>query len=64
MGLSVAQAAGRFGVRISEYRELGAGDRWPSFETYDRICKLFGWPQTFLRSRIPILQVSRQIYDV
>jgi hypothetical protein len=20
----------------------------PSFETWDRICKLFGWPQTFI----------------
>jgi transcriptional regulator with XRE-family HTH domain len=48
-GLSVAQAVGRFGVRPSEYRELEAGERWPSFETYDRICKLFGWPQAFTR---------------
>jgi hypothetical protein len=29
------------------YRELESGERWPSFDTYDRICKLFGWPQTF-----------------
>jgi DNA-binding XRE family transcriptional regulator len=47
-GLTVGQAAWRFGVRPSEYRQLEAGERWPSFETYDRICKFFGWPQTFL----------------
>jgi transcriptional regulator with XRE-family HTH domain len=46
-GLSIAQAARRFGVRPSEYREIEAGTRWPSFETYDRIATLFGWPQTF-----------------
>jgi transcriptional regulator with XRE-family HTH domain len=46
-GLSIAQAAGRFGMRVPELRDLEAGTRWPSFDTYDRICKLFGWPQTF-----------------
>jgi hypothetical protein len=35
------------GVSIREYRELEAGERSPSFETWDRICKLYGWPQTF-----------------
>jgi hypothetical protein len=28
-------------------RELEAGARSPNFETWDRICKLFGWQQTF-----------------
>jgi hypothetical protein len=37
------------GVSIREYRELEAGARSPSFETWDRICKLFGWPQTFVK---------------
>jgi hypothetical protein len=46
-GLSVVQAAAHFDVRPSEYRELEAGERWPSFDTYDRMCELFGWPQTF-----------------
>jgi DNA-binding XRE family transcriptional regulator len=46
-GLSVGQAAWRFGVNPAVYREIEAGTRWPSFETYDRICKLFGWPQAF-----------------
>jgi hypothetical protein len=35
------------GVSIREYRELEAGSRSPSFETWDRICNLFGWPQAF-----------------
>lgn len=44
-GLTVGQAAWRFGIPPSEYRQLEAGER---FDTYDRICKLFGWPQTFV----------------
>jgi hypothetical protein len=38
----------RLGVTVREYRELEAGERWPTFETWDRICKLYGWPQTFV----------------
>ena len=45
-GWSIGQAAWRLGVSVREYRELEAGARSPSFETWDRICKLFGWPQT------------------
>jgi hypothetical protein len=47
---SVGQAAWRLGVSIREYRELEAGAQAPSFETWDRICKLHGWPQTFVGS--------------
>ena len=46
-GWSVARAAWELGVSIREYRDLEAGARAPSFETWDRICKLFGWPQSF-----------------
>ena len=46
-GWSVGQAAWRLGVSVREYREIEAGIRSPSFETWDRICRLFGWPQTF-----------------
>jgi hypothetical protein len=35
------------GVSIREYREIEAGERPPNFETWDRICKLFGWHQSF-----------------
>jgi DNA-binding XRE family transcriptional regulator len=46
-GWSVGQAAWRLGVSVREYREIEAGERIPSWETFDRICRLFGWPQTF-----------------
>ncbi len=46
-GWSVGRAAWRLGVSIPEYRELEAGTPSPSFQMWDRICKLFGWPQTF-----------------
>jgi hypothetical protein len=47
-GFSVGQVAWRLGVSPREYRELEAGERTPDFETWDRICKLYGWPQTFI----------------
>jgi DNA-binding XRE family transcriptional regulator len=45
----VGQAAWtmRLGISVREYRELEAGTSFPNWETFDRICKLFGWPQTF-----------------
>ena len=46
-GWSVGQAAWALGVNVREYREIEAGARLPSFEMWDRICKTFGWPQTF-----------------
>jgi DNA-binding XRE family transcriptional regulator len=46
-GWSEAQAARRVGVSVRTYRAFEAGEQAPNFETYDRICKLFGWPQTF-----------------
>jgi hypothetical protein len=46
-GLSVGQAAWHLGVRVREYRELEAGERWPDWTTYDRIAAAFGWPRSF-----------------
>ena len=43
-----ARAAWLLGVSVGEYRELEAGAHWPDVDTCDRICKLFGWPQTFV----------------
>jgi hypothetical protein len=40
--------AWRLGVSVREYRAIEAGALSRSFETWDRICKLYGWPQTFL----------------
>jgi DNA-binding XRE family transcriptional regulator len=47
-GMRECQAAWRFGVSVREYRELETGTHSPSFETWDRICKLYGWPQTLV----------------
>jgi predicted transcriptional regulator len=44
--LRVCRAAWLVGVTVREYREIEAGDRMPSFETYRRISELYGWPQT------------------
>jgi transcriptional regulator with XRE-family HTH domain len=46
-GLSVARAARQVGVTPAAYRRLEEEAAWPSFEVYDRICDLFGWPRTF-----------------
>lgn len=47
-GLSIARASWLVGVTPREYKELEAGTRAPSFETYDRIGKLLGWRETFI----------------
>jgi hypothetical protein len=39
-GWSVGQIAWRLGVSVPEYRELEAGERAQSFETWDRIWKI------------------------
>ena len=38
----------RLGITEREYREMDAGERWPKWEAFHRICKLCGWPQTFV----------------
>jgi DNA-binding XRE family transcriptional regulator len=48
-GLRVCRAAWLIGVSVREYREIEAGDRTPSLDTYRRICKLYGWPQMSLK---------------
>jgi hypothetical protein len=35
-------------LTVRECRELEAGTHSPDFETWDRICKLYGWPQAFV----------------
>jgi predicted transcriptional regulator len=47
-GFTVGQVAWLLGVKPREYQELEAGERFPDFDTWDRICKLYGWPQTFM----------------
>jgi hypothetical protein len=47
-GLRVCRGAWLIGVSVREYRAFEAGERFPDAVTWDRICKLFGWPQTFV----------------
>jgi DNA-binding XRE family transcriptional regulator len=48
LGLTAGQIAWRLGVTSDEYQALEAGEPIHDFETWDRICKLRGWPQTFV----------------
>jgi DNA-binding XRE family transcriptional regulator len=48
--LSVEEAARWFHVTPRHYRDIEDGSAWPDWDTYDRICKVFGWPQTFLNT--------------
>jgi DNA-binding XRE family transcriptional regulator len=50
VGWSVEQTARQLGVSVRTYRKVEAGERSPAWETWDRIRKLFGWPQTFIGS--------------
>jgi hypothetical protein len=36
------------GVSVREHREIEAGDRTTSLDTYQRNSDLYGWPQTFV----------------
>jgi hypothetical protein len=47
-GLSVARASWLLSSSVRQYPELEDGEVYPDFETWDRICKLYGWPQTFV----------------
>ena len=48
-GWSAGRAAWELGVSIRENREIEAGTRMPDWETFHRICKLYGWRQTFVK---------------
>ena len=50
-GLRVCQVAWHLSVTVREYRELEAGTRFPTFEIWDRMCKLYGWSQSFVASK-------------
>jgi transcriptional regulator with XRE-family HTH domain len=45
-GLTVDEIAWRLGVSRREYRELERG-KLPTFVTWDRMCRLYGWPRRF-----------------
>ena len=50
-GLSVPRAAYLIGLTPAEYRRILAGEPIVRFETWQRICDLYGWPQTFASPR-------------
>jgi ribosome-binding protein aMBF1 (putative translation factor) len=49
-GLSIEDASWRVGLTPRRLRDMEAGEVWPDFETYERICELFGWPQSYVRA--------------
>ncbi len=60
-GLRECRAAWLLGVTVREYREIEAGDRTPSLDTYQRISELYGWPQTFVGDRQLLLRSPAQM---
>jgi Helix-turn-helix domain len=47
-GLRVCRAAWLIGMSVREYREIEAGNRTLSLDTYRRISELYRWPQPFV----------------
>jgi hypothetical protein len=47
-GLRVCRVEWLLGLSIREYPELEAGTRFPTTDTYDAMCDLFGWSQRFV----------------
>jgi hypothetical protein len=47
VGWSVEQGRATSRRHPPPCRELEAGERSPDWETWDRINRMFGWPQTF-----------------
>jgi hypothetical protein len=47
-GLRVCRVAWLLGVSVREYRQLESGECSPDSVTWNRICELYGWPQTFI----------------
>ena len=45
MGLREVQMAGRLGLTLAEHRALEAGEMHISFDLYERIVDLCGWPR-------------------
>jgi len=49
-GLRAWRAAVLIGVSVREYREIEADERDPDFDTWRRMCDVFGWPLAFAAS--------------
>ena len=46
-GLRIARASWLVVVTVGEYRELEAVTKRPDWDTYARVCELFGWRRSF-----------------
>ena len=46
-GLRVCRAAWLIGVSACEYRDIVAGERWPDFDTCERIRDALRWPRAW-----------------
>ena len=46
-GLGIARASWLVGVSVRECCEIEAGTKPPDWDTYARVCELFGWPRSF-----------------
>jgi hypothetical protein len=47
-GLRIARTSWLVGVTVREYREIEAGTKPPNYDTYSRVCELYGWPRSFV----------------
>jgi predicted transcriptional regulator len=50
-GLRECRAAWLLGITVRELRRLEAGEVYPDFETWRRMCDVFQWPRAFQSSQ-------------
>ena len=48
-GLRVCRAAWLIGVSVRRYRQLEAGEVYPTFDEWRRMVDVFNWPRAFAR---------------
>jgi len=49
-GFTVGQAAYRLGLRPTQYRALLEDTSTMTYDTWDRVAELYGWPRSFART--------------
>jgi len=48
-GLRECRAAWLIGTNVRRYRELEAGEAWPTPTEWRGMCRTFNWPEAFSR---------------
>jgi cytoskeletal protein RodZ len=48
LGLSLAQAAGRIGIKPAKLRRIEEGETITEFDDWDRIVAFYGWPRSWV----------------